>query len=658
MPARPAARVFAAVLGYVCVALAFSWPLPLHVASALTGPPKGDTGVYIWNLWVFRHEIIEHHHLPFLTSEILALTAPVPLSLHNYTTFANLLAFPLLPHLGIVATFNVLLIASGVMTAFAMFLFTQKRIGDDVAAWLAGLVFGFSPFMSARATGHFSLLWAAPLPIFALLLHRISERPTLGRAAAAGGVVAWAFLCDPYYAVYCLMMKAFMVGHSVLTFEQKPRQVRRVWWIALLDLAVLCVGGLILGIILRGGGRVEVLGIPVSMTQLYTPVLLLTILGLVRIALTIGPRVSWGRKPLRDHVWVTAVVGLVCGLALTPVLYSAGSPFDQRTLMGPPVFWRSSAPGVDLLALFVPNPFHAWFGARSEAWLQSLPNGFVENVASVPWVVIAFLGVAVIRMGFRPPMRWVMFTVTFAVLALGPFILVAGRLTYIPTPWALLRYLPIFGAARVPTRMTVLVSFGVAILTAMAIHHIRSRTTRPRTVMALIGAALLFELAPAPRVLYSAEVPEVYRRVATDPRRVRVLTLPFGVRDGLGSRGNFSPATQFYQTLHEKRLIGGYISRLPMGGLEQYRRSHVTRVLMRLSEGREVPKEMMQAALDDGREALVSLDLAYVVIDQAAAAPELIDFATRAFGLTFLEADGSFELYRTTFGNATVEQPR
>ena len=52
---RDSARI-AVVVGYVFVAIAFTWPLPLHMATALTGDPGGDMGVYVWNQWVFQHE--------------------------------------------------------------------------------------------------------------------------------------------------------------------------------------------------------------------------------------------------------------------------------------------------------------------------------------------------------------------------------------------------------------------------------------------------------------------------------------------------------------------------------------------------------------------------------------------------------------------------
>ena len=39
-------------------------------------------------------------------------------------------------------------------------------------------------------------------------------------------------------------------------------------------------------------------------------------------------------------------------------------------------------------------------------------------------------------------------TIGFGLLALGPFVHVAGVNTYLPTPWTLLRYVPLIGEAR------------------------------------------------------------------------------------------------------------------------------------------------------------------------------------------------------------------
>ena len=71
---RVRAPQLAVVLGYVLAALAFSWPLPLHLGTHFTGDPGGDTGVYVWNQWVFHQELTTGHN-PLATEKILSLTS-------------------------------------------------------------------------------------------------------------------------------------------------------------------------------------------------------------------------------------------------------------------------------------------------------------------------------------------------------------------------------------------------------------------------------------------------------------------------------------------------------------------------------------------------------------------------------------------------------
>jgi hypothetical protein len=366
----------------------------------------------------------------------------------------------------------------------------------------------------------------------------------------------------------------------------------------------------------------------------------------VWMAISVRARVT-NAWPVLAQAPAVAVGVLVCAAILSPVLSVTAASFGQRGWMSPQVWWRNSAPGVDLLAYVAPNPLHPLFGSLSFGWLSGLPGGFNENVASVPWLAIVTIVGAVLWAGFRPPKGWVVFTGVFAWLALGPFITVAQQLTYIPTPWALLRYLPIIGAARTPTRLSIVVMLCVSMLLVMAVQHLRSRSRHPRLLVAAIGALLLFELLPAPRTLHSAEIPEVYRIVAADPRPVRVLSLPFGLRDGISSRGNYSASSQFYQTIHEKRLVGGYISRLPGGSVDRYRRNPTLRVLLRLSEGTPVEPELYEDALQNADRNLSRLEIGYVVIDATRSSPELIAFAHQVFDLALVKKSGDLELYRT-----------
>lgn len=646
MPPQKAGLHLAVLTGYLTVAMAFVWPLPLHLGTALLGPVSGDTGVYVWNLWVFRHEIVAHSHFPFLTLEVLPLGPAVPLTLHNYTTAANLVAFFLQPIMGTVAAFNALGILSPVLAAYMMFLLARRLTGDGSASWVAGLAFGFCPFLNARAMAHFSLVQAAPLPLFVLLFDRLRMKPTVPMAAATGATVAWAFLSDPYYAVYCLLIAAVVLLSAMVNVRLPHGEARpRLRWNVALDLALVCLAGLIIGIVIRGGGRLDVFGIRLSMTRLYNPVMAATVLVLVRLALWLRPRFSWASTPMPLRAVVT--IGLTCAVILTPVLSAMGSRLGERSSwVSPPVLWRSSAPGLDLLAFFLPNPLHPFVAGAFDAGLRSSPGGLVENVASVPWTAILIIAFGIALAGTRLPRRWVIWTVFFVLLAMGPFITIGGVMTYVPTPWTLVRYLPVVGAARMPQRVAILVMLGVAVLAAHALRDLRARTKRPWMLTAGATVVLLFETLPAPRTLHSAAVPSVYRIIADDPRHVRVLNLPFGLRDGLGSHGNTTAAWQYYQTVHEKPIMGGYLSRLPKNRVARYRARRVMSVLMDLSEGLPLAPARLERAILRARENRAEHNIGYVVMDSSRCSPELTAFAERAFDLAFVAADGPFRLYR------------
>lgn len=634
-----------AFLAYVIVGAAFAWPLPLQMDTALPGQPSGDTGVYVWNLWVFRHELVEHHRFPFFTFEILSLASPTPLTLHNYTTFANVLAFFVLPLAGIVRTYNGLLIFSCALSAYALFLLARRRSGDEAAAWLAGAAFGFSPFLMARFTAHFSLVQAAPLPIFALLLLRLYQGGSWRVAAGAGLVVAWAYLSDPYYAVYCLLMLVFVIGYAAVTVQLPEHRARWRSGTWAIDLAILCVAGLVAGILVRGGGRVDMWGLRISMRTLYTPVLILTLLAAVRTVYWLRPHIalSLPRVALNWRVYFAA--GVAGFIALSPVLFTMAQAATDTGSLGAPVLWRSSARGMDLLAFVAPNPLHPWLSYFSARWIATLPEGFVENVASIPWTMMAVVAAGAVVYRVSPPRPWVIWTSCFGLLALGPFVHVAGVNTYVPTLWTALRYVPVIGAARMPTRFGVLVAMGTAMIFCLVLAEMRKRSRRPGLLTAAVGALLLFELLPAPRTLYSATPPRPVRTIAADPRPLRVLNLPFGIRDGLGSEGDYNALYQFHQTFHEKTLIGGYLSRLPRARMGVYRQSATLRALMKLSENRPITAEERRRAFQRAPRAAERFRIGWVLIDRARTSPELHAFAREAFRLTLIESADGYDLY-------------
>jgi hypothetical protein len=381
---------------------------------------------------------------------------------------------------------------------------------------------------------------------------------------------------------------------------------------------------------------------------LYTPVLVLILAALARAGIRYRPAlVQLHPGAAGRALRVGAICTVVATLMLSPVLYALGHRLAEENGLGSRVFWRHSPPGVDLLAFVLPNPNHPLTPQAVRDWLTPRADLYLDNVASLPFVMLAVCIVAW-RRAWRPSPAWLGCTAMYVALALGPFVHVARVNTYVPGPWAVLRYAPVIGLARTPARFSVLVMVAFAGLFALALNHIgRTYPTRRRQVLCAVGVLLLIELLPVPRPIFAADIPRVYEHIAGDPRPdVRVLELPFGVRDGTLSVGNFTARSLFFQTAHHKPLVGGYLSRISARHLRRVRQDEILGTLARLSADAGLGTPVNDDVKRRAKKFVERLNIGYVVIDADRASPELIAFATGAFELQLIDRDGPFELYR------------
>lgn len=644
------------VAGFTVVAVAFSWPLPLHITTHLTGDPGGDTGVYVWNQWTFLQEVMQGGN-PLTTRRIFSLSQPADLSQHNYTAFLNLLALPFIPLVGVVAAFNLVMLVMNVINALCGYLLARLAFSTTrLEAFIGGAAFAWAPALVARRTGHFSLAAAAPLAIFLWCLIKADRTRQHRYAAGAGLSMAWAAFCDPYFAVFCLLITAIYVcGHAI----QLRRRAQPSTWRWFVNVALLAVTGLVAGIALGGGGRIALFGTAISLRSLYTPMLLLTTLVLIRLALSVQVQVQ-----LRAHGrWLfrfAAVAGLASVGPLAPVLYGLGQRVADGRFVSPVTLWRSSPRGIDLLALLHPNPNHPlsrWLIGDLQA---ESATSFVEYTAALSLVALGVVVWAVWKAEFRPKASWWWVTAGFAALALGPFVIIGGINSHVPGPWALLRYVPVVSIVRTPTRFAIVAALGLAMLLAGAVVAMGERwPERRRRIGWAVLALLLFELLPAPRPLYSAQYPTLLTVIANDPRPVRVLNLPFGVRDGAQSAGNFSARSQFNQTRHGKPLIGGYLSRVSQRRITQLReRFPVLAAIMRLSEGSPLTETEHRLVLRDGPRFITKASVGYILIDRASISDVLHTIAVSAFDLEHVATEGQYSLYRPAAMLPPLADPR
>ena len=643
------ARIWlAATAGYGLLACILTWPLPRHLQTHLLGDPSGDTGVYVWNLWIFRHELLRHGHLPFSTDHIFAYTGGADFALHNYTPIAGILGLPLIGQLGIVGAFNVVLLGFLVLSGLGLFGLARRLGLGTVAAWCAGALFMASPVLTAKETAHFSLVMAAPLPLFLWALLRTLDTGRTRDALLVGALAAVASCSDAYYGIYCAIMGGFLIAWRFARVEWRGSTMASRRLARVVDLAIVAIGAVVAWRLLHGAGAIRVGPVTVPLQTLYTPMLFLVLVLVLRAWLTWRPVIVLNDPGGRlKALWRLALVAVgVCLALLLPVLVGIAVRFATNRLPGTEIFWRSSPRGLDALAYFVPNPYQVWFGGHTRGWfLPDRPDALPEFVGA--FSIVAFLVIAVGAWRRSLPRLWVVFTGFFVWLSLGPFIHVGGVNTYVIGPWALLRYVPVIGMARSPSRFAVVAVMGMSLLFAFALKELSRRRMRMRwAIVSLLAAALAIELFPAPRPLYSAEVPDVYRLVAaTGEEPGRLLELPTGIRDGTSSLGDFSAATQFFQTRHRRPLIGGYLSRLSRWRKSENQRTPMLRALFALSEGRELSPQSIEEARSSRDAFLRRSCIEFVVVDKRRASNALRAFAFDVLGLTLLHEDATHQLF-------------
>jgi hypothetical protein len=174
-------------LAYAGIAVAAYLPtLPLD-GSHMQLCTCGDAAQEVWFLgWV--PFALSHGHSLFFTNWIL-YPAGVNLAGNTAMTLLGILAAPVTVLAGPIAAYNLVLRAGFALSALAMFIVVRRLVRWWPTAFVAGLCYGFSPFMVGQGLHHAFLVFA-PIPplVFGILIDVFGRRrmPAWGAGVALG----------------------------------------------------------------------------------------------------------------------------------------------------------------------------------------------------------------------------------------------------------------------------------------------------------------------------------------------------------------------------------------------------------------------------------------------------------------------------------------
>lgn len=565
--------------GYLLLAVLLTWPTAGHLATHLPGD-GGDDPAIAWNLWWVKYALLNRAQSPFYT-DYLFYPVGVNLAFYTLTVWNAVTALPITLTVNVVTASNLHMFFSFATGAYGTFLLVRYVLTPTLPS--AGrLDIGPNRLTPAR-----NLIWLS--------------------AAISGGFNAFAssnlfYVSLGQFNIASTHWIPFAVLYTLRTRRQ-PRQLKNPL-IAALFLTMQ------------------------TWSEMTYASFLLIFIGLYWTYWLIENGVRYIRREETDfflfrwHLRNLAVTGAAFGLGIRPILAHMlpDMQIEGDFLVEGSGFAETFS--ADLLGFFVPTLHHPWFGH-----LVTFTDITAYDKGQHIYLGFILIGLLAITtaVGFRiPELRfWLIATAIFALLALGPIITINGQSTAIPGPFVIFQHLPFFKGNRYPSRYSVMLILSLAPVAGFGLAWIGSKLLQSKssvwsfTALVLIGALFLFEHLSIPLPQSDMRPPPLYQRIAAGAANGTLLDIPFAWRNGFRITGPLTTQFmfgQFYQTVHQKRLLQGNTSRNPAFKFQYFTEAPVINSLLALETGREIPPE--QRAVDQAiaAEVLRFFDIDHIVV--------------------------------------------
>lgn len=306
----------------------WTFPLVANLTTHIPGPSAGDNVTFLWNFWWMRTAI--EQRTDFLVTPFICAPWGVNLTLHTHTALPAFIGATLGRGLSIVAALNLLLLAGIALNGACAYWLAWRTTRDHAAATVAGCVFGCCPFLAGHLQGHFNLVHAWTIPLFATAAIESLGGNRARWALFAGFIAGLTAYVDYYFVVYEFVLFALLMIWQTRDWTTDrvdgPRRfraaARAAGALALVFLAV------IVTIRITGGQTFRVLGQRVSLhgtfnaLQLFWICVVAALLFSTSIRLRLVPRVV---DPVSALVQPLLLVVLAFCVTASPILWHAAS---------------------------------------------------------------------------------------------------------------------------------------------------------------------------------------------------------------------------------------------------------------------------------------------------------------------------------------------
>jgi hypothetical protein len=203
-----------ALAGYALLSLVWTYPLIVNFSTKMFGW-GGDRYIYLWNMWWLKKALLNIHTNPLYT-DYLFYPKGISLAFHDFSLLLTAISLPLQEIFSLEEIYNILFLLTFVLGGAGCFLLVRYLTGDNLAAFLSGIVFAF---WGGRAhyTDHLYLASIQWLPYSALYLIKTLREKSYWNPLLAALFFTMNALTSWVYAVYMVLFGALFLFYFAWT---------------------------------------------------------------------------------------------------------------------------------------------------------------------------------------------------------------------------------------------------------------------------------------------------------------------------------------------------------------------------------------------------------------------------------------------------------
>lgn len=209
-------------IGYLLLAALMTWPLILHLSSSILGV-GGDAPMFLWDVWWVKRALFGIN--PLFSTDYMFYPQTISLVFHTLTLVNSVMIALWSLLINTTLAFNIHLLLSLAFTAWLMFILVKDITRSSLGGWVAGVVFGFCPYIMRHAYGHYNLITLWFIPLFVWLTLKLPKNKQWWVPVAAGLVAGLASLNDIYNFIFLFTFIIFWAIYQLIAYRPNAERV-------------------------------------------------------------------------------------------------------------------------------------------------------------------------------------------------------------------------------------------------------------------------------------------------------------------------------------------------------------------------------------------------------------------------------------------------